>query len=195
MAYAGNKFELVASVGVANETDTVLGAVTDGLLNLGGGATTYVDVVSQYSLNENIGFSARATFARTESDATGAMVLGMSDIESNAFAFGANIGGFDFAISCPLSVVGGTMQYAYADYDVVEIADGMYDIAVRDAHVAELSMRPDVRETRLSGTYRYKFGEFTDGAFGFIYRINPNNTDAFGNESVFMMKLSHKLGI
>lgn len=195
VAYAGNKFELVASVGVANETDTVLGAVTDGLLNLGGGATTYVDVVSQYSLNENIGFSARATFARTESDATGAMVLGMSDIESNAFAFGANIGGFDFAVSCPLSVVGGTMQYAYADYDVVEIADGMYDIAVRDAHVAELSMRPDVRETRLSGTYRYKFGEFTDGAFGFIYRINPNNTDAFGNESVFMMKLSHKLGI
>jgi hypothetical protein len=48
---------------------------------------------------------------------------------------------------------------------------------------------------RYSGAYRHKFGEFTDGAFGFIYRVNPNNTDEFGNESIFMMKLSHRLGI
>jgi hypothetical protein len=45
------------------------------------------------------------------------------------------------------------------------------------------------------GTYRHNFGEFTDGAFGFIYRVNPNHTDKFGNESIFMLKLSHRLGI
>ena len=66
---------------------------------------------------------------------------------------------------------------------------------VRDARVADLSLRPDVRETRLTGAYRHKFGEFTAGAFGFIYRINPNHTDDFGNESIFMLKMSHRLGI
>jgi len=47
----------------------------------------------------------------------------------------------------------------------------------------------------LMGTYRHQFGDFTDGAVGFIYRINPNHTDDFGNESIFMMKLTHRLGI
>jgi len=56
-------------------------------------------------------------------------------------------------------------------------------------------LRPDMRELRLSGTYRHQFGEFTDGAIGFIYRVNPNHTDDFGNESIFMMKLHHRLGI
>ena len=70
-----------------------------------------------------------------------------------------------------------------------------YELNVVDTHVEDLSLRPEKRETRLMGTYRHKFGEFTDGAFGFIYRINPNHTDDFGNESIFMLKMSHRLGI
>lgn len=195
VAYATDKFNMTASFGMARESDTVLGAVTDGLLDLGAGDTMYVDVMSRYDFSDNFGVSARATFARTTSDATGMMILGMSDIESNAFAIGANVGNFEFTVAQPLAITDGAFQYAHAEYDVVEVDNGQYDLVVRDAHVADLSLRPDARETRLSGAYRHKFGEFTDGAFGFIYRINPNHTDDFGNESIFMLKMSHRLGI
>ena len=56
-------------------------------------------------------------------------------------------------------------------------------------------LTPEKREYRFNASYRHKFGDWTDGALGFIYRVHPNNTDAFGNESIFMMKLSHRLGI
>ena len=195
VAYGADKFNLMASFGMARESDTVLGAVTDGLLDLGAGDTMYVDVMSRYDFSDKFGVSARATFARTTSDATGMMILGLTDIESNAFAIGANIGNFEFTVAQPLAITDGAFQYAHAEYDVVEVDDGQYDLVVRDARVADLSLRPDVRETRLTGAYRHKFGEFTDGAFGFIYRINPNHTDEFGNESIFMLKMSHRLGI
>ena len=195
VAYGADKFNMTVSFGMARESDTFLGAVTDGLLNLGAGDTMYVDVVSCYDFSDRFGLNARATFARTTSDATGAMILGMSDIESNAFAIGANIGNFEFTVAQPLAITDGAFQYAHAEYDVVEVANGQYDLVVRDARVADLSLRPDVRETRLTGAYRHKFGEFTAGAFGFIYRINPNHTDDFGNESIFMLKMSHRLGI
>ena len=94
-----------------------------------------------------------------------------------------------------MAITDGALKYAYAEYDVVMDTNNNYQLNVVDTHVAELSLRPDVRETRFVGTYRHKFGEFTDGAFGFIYRINPNHTDAFGNESIFMIKLHHRLGI
>lgn len=194
-SYAGDKFGFTTSFGVARESDTLLGAESHGLLNMGAGNTTYVDVVSRYDMSDDFGVMARATFARTTSDAMGPFVMGLSSIESNAFAFGANIGNLEFSIAQPLAITDGALKYAHAKYDVVESDDGNYDLVVRDAHVANLSMRPDVRETRLMGTYRHRFGEFTDGAFGFIYRINPNHTDEFGNESIFMMKLSHRLGI
>ena len=195
VAYKTDKFGLTTSFGMARESDTVLGAVTDGLLALGGGDTMYVDVVSRYDLSDKFGLAARATFARTTSDATGQLVLGLTDIESNAFAFGANIGNFEFAVAQPLAITDGALQYAHAEYDVVENGDGQYDLVVRDAHVADLALRPDMREVRFSATYRHAFGEFTDGALGMIYRVNPNHTNAFGNESIFMMKLSHRLGI
>lgn len=195
VAYDGDKFGLSASFGMARESDTLLGAATDGLLHLGAGDTMYVDVVSRYDLSDRFGVSARATFARTTSDATGAMVLGLTDIESNAFAFGANIGDFEFTVARPLGITDGALQYAHAEYDVVKVATGQYDLVVRDAHVADLSLSPDKREVRFAATYRQKLGEFTDGALGMIYRVNPNHTDEFGNESIFMMKLSHRLGI
>lgn len=195
IAYGMDKFGFTVSVGAARESDTLLGAVTDGLLDLGAGDTTYVDIVSSYNLSDKIGFSARATFARTTSDASGAMVLGLTDIDSNSFAFGANMGDFEFTVAQPLAITGGALKYAYADYDVMEVEKGKYDLVVRDAHIADLSLHPDKRELRFTATYRHSFGEFTDGALGLIYRVNPNHTDDFGNESIFMMKMSHRLGI
>jgi len=54
---------------------------------------------------------------------------------------------------------------------------------------------PTSRELRFTGSYRQKLGDWTDGALGFIYRVNPNNTDDFGDETIFMFKVSHRLGI
>ena len=193
--WKNDKFAFSATVGTAHETNTLLGAYTDGLLNLGNGNTTYVDALAQYRVNDLIDFTARATFAHTMADATGGLVLGMSDIDSNAFAFGANVGDFEFSVAQPLAITDGALQYAYADYDVIENANGGYELSVVDTHIANLGLVSDKREVRLSGTYRHKFGEFTDGAFGFIYRVNPNHTDDFGNESIFMMKFTHRLGI
>ena len=70
-----------------------------------------------------------------------------------------------------------------------------YELNVVDTRIAALDLSPVKREVRFTGTYRHQFGAFTDGAFGFIYRVNPNHTDEFGNESIFMMKMSHRLGI
>lgn len=193
--WANDKFAFTATIGNAHETDTLLGAQSDGLLSLGAGDTTYVDALAQYRVNDMIDLTARATFARTVSDASGMVVMGLTDINSNAFAFGANVGNFEFSVSQPLAITDGALQYAYAEYDVVENANGGYELNVVDTHVADLSLRPDMRELRLAGTYRHQFGEFTDGAIGFIYRVNPNHTDDFGNESIFMMKLHHRLGI
>ena len=73
--------------------------------------------------------------------------------------------------------------------------EGKYDIVMRDAGIQNIDLRADKRELRFSGTYRHNIDVFTDAAFGFIYRVNPNHTDEFGNESIFMLKLTHALGI
>ena len=195
LSWNNDVFRFGASVGMAIESDTVLGAYSDGLIGLGGADTLYVDFESQYDFSDTFNIVARATFAQTKTDAFGDAVLGMSDLYSNALAIGANVGNFEFSVSQPLAIINGGLKYAYADYDVVDNGNGLYDINVLDTHVADLSLRPDAREMRFSGTYRHSFGEFTDGAFGFIYRVNPNHTDRFGNESIFMLKMTHRLGI
>ncbi|MBP3397480.1 MAG: hypothetical protein J6K82_00955 [Alphaproteobacteria bacterium] len=195
VSWQGARFAVTTSLGTVNETNTLLGARTDGLLNMGAGDTVYVDTVAKYNVTDYIDVTARATFAKTQSDALGQVILGMSDIYSNAFAIGANVGNFEFSISQPLAITSGALKYAYADYDVVNVDDNNYRLDVVDTYVQDLPLRPDDRELRLVGTYRHKFGEFTDGALGFIYRINPNHTDEFGNESIFMMKMTHRLGI
>lgn len=195
IAWTGDKFKFTGSVGNAHESDTLLGAQTGGVLNLGDGDTMYVDAVAQYKLSDDIDLMARATFAQTKSNAGGDFIVGLSDIESNAFAFGANIGNFEFSVSQPLAITDGVLQYAYAEYDVVKGDDNKYELNIVDTHVEDLSLKSEKRETRFMATYRHQFGEFTDGAIGFIYRVNPNHTDDFGNESVFMMKVSHRLGI
>ncbi|MDW2958193.1 MAG: hypothetical protein R8M37_00050 [Alphaproteobacteria bacterium] len=195
VTWSNDKFAFTTSIGFAHESDTILGAQTGGLLNLGAGNTTYVDAVAKYRVSDLVDFTARATFARTMSDASGQFILGMTDVDSNAFAIGANIGNFEFAVSQPLAITDGALRYAYADYDVVEMADNRYELNVVNTHIEDLYLEPEQRELRFSGAYRHKFGEFTDGAFGFIYRVNPNHTDDFGNESIFMLKMSHRLGI
>ncbi len=195
IAWKNGALNIGTSIGFVRESDTLLGAQTGGLLNLGAGDTTFIDAVVKYNLFESVNFVARATFARTVSDASGDVILGLGDIYSDSFAIGANVGNFEFAVSQPLAIVNGDLQYAYADYRVTGDEMSGYVLDIADAYVADLSLKPDSRELRFSGTYRHKFGEFTDGAFGFIYRVNPNHTDDFGNESVFMMKLTHRLGI
>ena len=195
VSWAGNRFAFTGTVGSAHESDTILGAQTGGLLNLGNGNTMYLDAVAQYKLSDDIDLTARATFAHTASDASGDFIVGLSDIDSNAFAFGANVGNFEFSVSQPLAITNGALRYAYAEYDVVKMDKNKYELDVVDTYVENLSLCPEKRELRLMGTYRHNFGEFTDGAIGFIYRVNPNHTDEFGNESIFMLKMSHRLGI
>ncbi|MBQ5699772.1 MAG: hypothetical protein IIV74_00565 [Alphaproteobacteria bacterium] len=195
VGWTGDGLSVGASIGNAHETNTILGAQTGGLLELGGGDTVFVDTTVQYKVSDRIDLTARATFAHTTSCANGEFVMGISGIDSNAFAFGANVGNFEFSVSQPLAITDGDLQYAYAEYDVVKSADNKYDLNVVDTHIENLSLESEKRELRLMGAYRHRFGEFTDGALGFIYRINPNHTDDFGNESIFMLKLSHRLGI
>lgn len=195
ISWQKDKFGFTTAIGLMHESDTLLGAQTGGLLNMGQGDTTYVDTELRYSPYEKLSFKARATFAHTVSDASGEFILGLSDINSNAFAFGMDAGNFSFSVSQPLTVSSGSLQYAYADYEIIETEDGKYDLAINDAHIENVSLKPAARELRLSGSYRHSFGPWTDGAIGFIYRVNPNNTDEFGNESIFMMKMTHRLGI
>ncbi len=195
VAWDNGKFGFSAAVGNARETNTLLGAMTGGLLDLGNGNTVYVDSELRWAPIENVNLRMRSTFARTTSDASGQFIMGLTPIESNAFALGVDVGAFGFTAAMPLAITSGAMKYAYADYDVVEVSSGKYDLVVRDARVAQLGLTPVARELRFTGTYRHKLGEFTDGAIGFIYRVNPNNTNEFGNESIFMMKLSHRIGI
>ena len=195
ISWQGEKFGFTSSVGAAYETNTLLGAQTGGLLDMGNGRTTYVDTEFRYSPIEDVMLKLRSTFARTVTDAQGQFILGISDINSNAFAFGVDAGNFSFSVSQPLSVSAGSLQYPYADYDIVDLGDGKYDLSVTDMHIETVDLQPEHREVRFSGAYRHNFGEFTDGAVGFIYRVNPNNTSEFGNESIFMMKMTHRLGI
>ncbi len=195
VAWAGDKLSVMTAFGAAHETNTILGAQTDGLLNLGRGDTTYVDAQMQYTPVENLTFTARATFARTTSDGRGEFILGMSDVYSDAYAFGMDAGNFSLSVSRPLAVRRGAMKYAHADYEIIETEDGRFDLDVSNAYIAELGLSSRHREMRFVGTYRQNLGEFTDGAVGFIYRVNPNNTNQFGNESIFMMKLTHRMGI
>lgn len=196
VAWHGNTFGVTTAFGNVRESDTFLGAQSGGLLNLGAGDTMYVDTELSYRPTDDITFKLRGTVARTTSDMTGGdFILGMSDVYSDAFGVGLDAGNFSFAVSRPLGVSRGTMRYAHADYDIINLDNGKYDIAISNAGVRDVNLTPEYRELRFSGAYRRALGTFTDGAVGFIYRVNPNNTNEFGNESIFMLKLNHRLGI
>lgn len=195
VGWKNDRFAFDTTVGTANETNTVLGAYTNGLLGMGAGETVYVDNELRFRPTDSLTLTARATFARTTTDGAGGLVMGVSPLESNAFALGADWGNFRFSVAQPLAVRHGSLKYAYADYNVVDTDDGNFALNIADTHVAEIDLSADKRELRFSGEYRHNFGPFTDGALGFIYRVNPNNTDEFGNESIFMLKMTHRVGI
>lgn len=196
VAWHGNAFGVTTAFGNVRESDTFLGAQSGGLLKLGAGDTMYVDTELSYRPTDDVTFKLRGTVARTTSDMTGGdFILGMSDVYSDAFGVGLDAGNFSFAVSRPLGVSRGTMRYAHADYDIINLGNGKYDIAISNAGVRDVNLTPEYRELRFSGAYRRALGAFTDGAIGFIYRVNPNNTNEFGNESIFMLKLNHRLGI
>jgi hypothetical protein len=192
--YNTDNFAFNVAVGNMHETNTVLGMYSDGILTMRGGDTQYIDVVAEYKPWEDVNLFARSTFANTHVDIIGGLISDVSDIKSNAFAIGANIGGFDFTAAMPLATVDGKMGYSYAEFTVVE-DDGGYTVAIANPHIEYIDLAKDKREMRFSSSYKQPIGEFTDAGVGFIYRVNPNNTDAFGNESIFMFKLHHRLGI
>ena len=190
--WSGEKLSLVSNIGTMHESNTVLGAAFDGILDMGGADTNYIDSVLEYNFTDDIGLTLRGTFAWTHTgDMNMGIINGVSDLRSNAFAAGVRFGNFDFVASMPLALTNGSLGYSYAEFAV----DDDSNVVISDAGTRRLDLTPSVREYRFNASYRHSFGEWTDGALGFIYRINPNNTDEFGNESIFMMKLSHRLGI
>jgi len=192
--YNNDKFALDLSVGVMRETNTVLGMYSDGLLSMRGGNTQYVDMVATYKPTENIKLFARGTFADTVIDEFGGVIANMSDIKSNAFALGADIGGFGLTIAMPLAVVDGHMGYSYADFNVVENGAG-YSIAMNNPHMEYVDLSTKNRELRLTTSYKTALGAMTNCGVEFMYRLNPNNTATFGDESIIMFKVQHRLGI
>ena len=194
VAYSNDKFGFDVSFGNMNETNTVLGSISEGLLALNGANTQYIDAVANYKPLEKVNLSMRATFANTKANLGNGIISELSDIKSNAFALGLDAYGFGFTAAMPLAVVNGKMGYDYADLDVVE-NDGRYDVAVNNLRTEYIDLEAQKRELRFSGSYKKSLGEFTDAGIGFIYRVNPGNTDRFGNESIMMFKLHHRLGI
>lgn len=192
--YNNDKFGLNMSFGVMHEDNTVLGMMSDGMLALNGADTKYIDAVATYKPFENVKLSLRGTYAITDAVADGLLISDMSNIQSNSFALGVDVGGFSFTAAMPLAVVDGKMDYGYADFEVVE-NDGKYEIAANNMHTEHLDLSAVKRELRFTTMYKQSLGEWTDAGVGFVYRVNPNNTDTFGNESIFMFKLHHRLGI
>ena len=192
--YNTEKFGFNVSFGDLIEDNTVLGMYSDGILTVRGGDTKYIDAIAIYKPFENVKLSLRGTFSNTHVDTIGGMVCDITDIKSNAFAIGADIAGFSFTAAMPLATVGGKMGYSYAEFETVE-NDGEYTVAMNNPHIEYVDLAKQNRELRFSSSYKRSVGEWTDAGVGFIYRVNPNNTDAFGNESLFMFKIHHRLGI
>ena len=192
--YKNEKFAFNVVLGNLHETNTVLGMYSDGILTMRGGDTQYIDVVTEYKPFENVKLLARGTFANTHVDTIGGLISNVSDIKSNAFALGADVGGFGFTAALPLAAVRGQVGYDYAEFDVVE-NNGNYEVVMNNPHIEYIDLAKQKRELRFSCDYKTALGDWTNAGVGFIYRVNPNNTDAFGNESIFMFKLHHRLGI
>jgi hypothetical protein len=186
-------FSVASIIGFMDESETMLGSYSDGLLAFGAGETAYIDSVLTIRASEKLQLNARYTAAQTKTNATGEFILGMSDLRSDAMSVGVEFGGWSFNVSRPLAVTRGHLQYASADYDLVE-SDTGFDL-VANPYARNLDLAAHGRETRFSAAYRAKFNDWTSGALGFIYRSNPNHTDEFGDETILMFKLNHKLGI
>lgn len=197
--YDAGIFSFGSAVGIVNESDTTLGAYSDGLLSFGGADTVYLDNTMTIRAGEKLKFSARHTAAQTRANPGEGIIVGLSDLRSDAMSFGAEfddydrMGSWSFSVSRPLAVTHGSLKYATADYQLVE-SDSGFDLAA-SPYVAAVDLSPSQRETRFGAAYRAQLGDFTSGALGFVYRVHPNHTDEFGNETLLMLKVNHRLGI
>lgn len=190
LRFNGEKLALATNVGNMRESGTVLGGQFVGLL--GGADTNYVDATLKYNIAPDVDFALRGTFAWTDTDlVSNGIINGISELKSNAYAANVRFKNFDLTVSAPLALIDGHLNYSHADF----IVDDNNNLQIKNAGEYAIDLTPEKREYRFNASYRHKFGDWTDGALGFIYRVHPNNTDAFGNESIFMMKLSHRLGI
>lgn len=193
VGYATKKFSIDFDAGMTHESNTILGAYSSGLLNMGGGDTVYIDSVASFAPTDDLKFTARATFANTTANPTGEVITGLSSLQSNAFSFGADWKNWSLTVAMPLAITRGSMQYATMDYDLVE-ADNGYALET-NPYIANVNLAPQNREARFGLAYRVGLDENTDAALGFVYRINPDNTKEFGNESILMMKVRHTVGL
>lgn len=193
VGFEREKLSLKNSVGTMRETDTILGTYTDGVLALGGGDTIYLNSILTLKPTDDLTLTGRATFANTRANPTGGAVFGLSDISSNSFVVGARYKNLDIEIARPLAITSGDLSYATMDYQIVEDNDSFGINATPIVAYADLSAT--ARETRFSLAYRTALDEHTDGALGMVFRHNPNNTNRFGNESILMLKIKHKIGI
>ena len=190
--FGGDKLSVASNIGTMHESNTVLGALWGGMMDVSGADTYYVDSVASYNITDDIGLMLRGTFAWTNpGNIANGIINNISELKSNSFAAGVRLGNFDLTASMPLALTDGKMYYSYADF----VVGNNNELLMKNAGERSIDLTPEHREYRFNASYRHKFGDWTDGALGFIYRINPNNTDEFGNESIFMMKLSHRLGI
>jgi len=195
IAWNGEKFGMGAAFGFAHESDTLLGAYSSGFLETNGADTRYIDMTAFWTPTDDITLDFRATFAHTETNGLNDGMIGLTDLDSNAFAVNARFGHLSFGASLPLAVYNGVLSYNDIDYEIVDGDNGRYELQITDNGYKNINVAPERREVRFTATYKHNFGEFTDGALGFVYRVNPNHTDEFGNESIFMMKMTHRLGI
>ena len=145
----GKHFGFSTAVGVMHENNTVLGAMSDGLLDMGNGDTMYVDSEFTYSPTDYLSFKLRSTFARTTTDATGQFIMGMSDIDSNAFGFGIDAGNFSFSVAQPLAVSRGVLTYPYAEYEIVNNGNGDYDLNIVDTHIKKTILHGNPNDSEL----------------------------------------------
>jgi hypothetical protein len=195
IAWAGEKFGFASAFGFSHESDTLLGAYSSGFLETNGADTRYIDATAFWHPTSDIALDFRATFAHTKTNGGANGFMSMSDLDSNAFAVNARFGRLSLGASLPLAVYDGTLGYNDTDYEIVDGDNGRYELQITDNGYKNINLAPERREVRFTATYKHNFGEFTDGALGFVYRLNPNHTDEFGNESIFMMKMTHRLGI
>ncbi|MCL2629237.1 MAG: ankyrin repeat domain-containing protein [Alphaproteobacteria bacterium] len=185
---------LSLTVGQVYETDTILGAYGSGLMDMGGSGTTFARGNFGLNFSDDIKFSATAEMARTTPDRTSNLVMSeISPFTSTAVSAKLDLGNFSFGAALPLAVTSGHVSYLDVRMQNVE-ADHGFDLMV-DAQNRTINMANNNRELRLDASYQANLGDWTTANMGMIYRFNPDNSAQFGNESILMFKLRHRLGI
>ncbi|MDR0449081.1 MAG: hypothetical protein LBG89_01305 [Rickettsiales bacterium] len=192
--FEDEKFALGFAAGQAIESNSILGAYGSGLLEMGGSRSEFVRANAGYNLGDAVKLSASAEIARTTPNNSSNLIMSeVSGFTSTAMSAGLDIGNISLGAALPLAVIDGRVKYLNVDMDYIDAAHG-YDLVVNSTD-REINMASREREVRFNAAYKMDLGIFTTANAGVIYRINPDNSSAFGNESILMFKLKHRLGI